>query len=127
MFLCCNPHQAIKWVRASGYEQSITRNISVRVTETTAISVKLNVGSVSEQVSVSANEELVNTTNATLGAVVGTRVLTSLPLATRNVFDLAATDAEDYGRILLLRQQPLLRAVTRSMWEDKERPTTTTG
>ncbi len=83
-------------VENPGFNRATSTNISVKVTETTVLNVKLEVGSVTEQVTVSGGAEQINTTNATLGEVVGTRVITSLPLPTRNVFDLAATDAGVY-------------------------------
>lgn len=87
-------------VEAPGFSRFTSTNLSVRVTETTVLNVKLKVGSVTEQVTVSGGAQQVNTTNSTLGEVVGTRVLTALPLPTRNVFDLAATDAGVYANLV---------------------------
>ncbi|MDW5266062.1 MULTISPECIES: TonB-dependent receptor [Acidobacteriaceae] len=83
-------------IETSGFSRYTATNLSVRVTENTVLNIKLQVGSVTEQVTVSGGAQQVNTTNATLGEVVGTRVITALPLPSRNVFDLAATDAGVY-------------------------------
>lgn len=80
-------------VSAAGFQNEVIGNLTVRVTETTVANVKLQVGTSSETVSVRADTQAVQTTNATLGGVVPSEVIVELPLATRSVFDLLGTDA----------------------------------
>jgi hypothetical protein len=68
-------------------------DITVRVTEITVANAKLQVGTAAEQVTVQSDARAIQTTNATLGGVMNAEVLVALPLATRSVFDLLATDA----------------------------------
>lgn len=80
-------------VEAPGFSRVQIDSLSARVTETTVANVRLALGTVSEEVKVSATTDVVDTTSSTLGTVVNSRVITALPLPTRNVFDLLATDA----------------------------------
>jgi hypothetical protein len=83
-------------VEQAGFEHAVLTDLTVRVTETTVANVKLTVGAVTQEVIVSGAEENINTTNATLGGVIGSTVITALPLPTRNVLDLMGTDAGVY-------------------------------
>jgi hypothetical protein len=80
-------------VEAPGFGRVQLDAVTVRVTETTVANVRLQLGKVTEEVKVSAATESGDTTSAALGSVVSARVITALPLPTRNVFDLLATDA----------------------------------
>jgi len=76
-----------------GFSRVQVDGITVRVTETTQTNVHLQLGKVSEEVQVNAASDVVDITSSTLGTVVSSRVITALPLPTRNVFDLLGTDA----------------------------------
>lgn len=80
-------------VEANGFRMAVLPNLTVRVTETTVASARLELGTTTETVEVAATAQQVQTTSPTLGGVMTTQVITSLPLPTRNVFDLLATDA----------------------------------
>ncbi|MGI8745520.1 MAG: carboxypeptidase regulatory-like domain-containing protein [Bryobacteraceae bacterium] len=80
-------------VEANGFQRVVLPDLIVRLTEITVANAKLPVGSATEQVVVTGDAQVVQTTSATLGAVVTSQVVTALPLPTRNVFDLLATDA----------------------------------
>ncbi len=86
-------------IHKEGFQEQKEDRLTVRVTETTVSNETLTLGSVNQEVVVTGSAQQVNTTDATLGDVVGTRVITSLPLPTRNVFDLAATDAGVYENL----------------------------
>jgi hypothetical protein len=83
-------------VEQSGFTHVLLTDLTVRVTETTVANAKLTVGQVSQEVTVRDGAEIVNTTSATLGGVVTSKVITALPLATRSVLDLMGTDAGVY-------------------------------
>lgn len=80
-------------VEHDGFERFTINAVTVSITETTTADANLVLGQVSQTVSVDANAEQIDTTSATLGGVVGERVITSLPLSTRNVLDIFGTDA----------------------------------
>jgi hypothetical protein len=80
-------------VAVAGFQKKVVKEIVVRVTESTLANVQLVVGNINQEVVVTGEAQPVNTMNAGLGGVLGSQVVTALPLPTRNVFDLLATDA----------------------------------
>jgi hypothetical protein len=71
-------------VNKSGFAEAKAANIEVRITETTAVTISLKPGSVTEKVEISATITTVETTNATTGQSIGTATVRELPLATQN-------------------------------------------
>src|SRR5258708_4447033 len=71
-------------VSKPGFKLSSFPNITVNVTETQSLNVRLDVGAVSEQVTVASDAELLQTTSAALGRVTDERMVVELPLSTRN-------------------------------------------
>ncbi|MGH9716186.1 MAG: carboxypeptidase regulatory-like domain-containing protein [Candidatus Acidiferrales bacterium] len=69
---------------ATGFQTSEVSSVTVNVTEIPVLNRSLQVGSQSQKVTVEANAEAVQTQNATIGGVVGSHEITSLPLSTRN-------------------------------------------
>ncbi|HXQ26849.1 MAG TPA: carboxypeptidase regulatory-like domain-containing protein [Candidatus Acidoferrales bacterium] len=69
---------------ASGFKTSEVPSITVSVTETPVLNQKLEVGAQSEQVTVEATAETLHTENATVGTLVGSQTVNSLPLSSRN-------------------------------------------
>ncbi len=69
---------------ASGFKTSQVPSVTVSVTETPVLNQKLEVGAQSEQVTVESTAETVQTQNATVGALVGSKEVTDLPLSSRN-------------------------------------------
>jgi hypothetical protein len=80
-------------IQADGFKEQVLKDLSVRITENTVANARLSIGEASQHVEVSGDAEPIATTSATLGGTVGTRVITSLPLPTRNVLDILGTDA----------------------------------
>jgi hypothetical protein len=81
-------------VEAQGFKRSELREIIIEVATPAKVNVALEVGSVSETVSVSSEaQEVINTTSPTLSAVVTTRQVNDLPLPTRNPLDLVRLQA----------------------------------
>src|SRR5260370_18677523 len=71
-------------VSKPGFKLSSYPNITVNVTETQTLNVRLEVGAVSEQVTVASDAELLQTTSAALGRVTDERMVVELPLPTQN-------------------------------------------
>jgi hypothetical protein len=69
---------------ATGFKKSDVDGVKVNVTETPVVDKSLEVGAQTEQVTVEANIETVQTASSTLGTVVGERSVAGLPLTTRN-------------------------------------------
>src|SRR3974390_1464247 len=71
-------------VEASGFRRFEQKGIEVRADQAATVSVKLEIGSTTETVSVNANAELIETRSSTLSKVVETQSVAELPLNGRN-------------------------------------------
>jgi len=69
---------------AQGFKTADVSSIAVNVTETPVLNHALEIGSQAQQVTVQANAETVQTQNATVGQLIGSREMTALPLSSRN-------------------------------------------
>src|SRR5258708_2535211 len=78
---------------ASGFKTTDVSRVTVAVTETPVLDEKLDVGAQADQVTVEANAEAIQTTNAALGTVIGGSQVTALPLASRNYTNVLALSA----------------------------------
>ncbi|MBI4484639.1 MAG: carboxypeptidase regulatory-like domain-containing protein, partial [Acidobacteria bacterium] len=77
-------------VRAAldGFRTAVRSGVTLAVTQEAVVNFTLEVGQLSETVSVTAEAPLVNTTSASLGALVDARAVAELPLNGRNYIDL---------------------------------------
>ena len=82
--LALNPDVHEAQGRLSGFRTTVRGGIEVVVNGTARVIPKLQVGSVTEQVTVEATAPLVETTNATLGVVIDQQKVVDLPLNGRN-------------------------------------------
>ena len=78
---------------AAGFETVEVPAAKVKVTETAVLNAPLQVGAQSQEVTVQANVETVQTATSALGTVVNTETVTQLPLNTRNYTNLLAMSA----------------------------------
>ncbi len=78
---------------ASGFKTSEVSSVTVNVTETPVLDRTLEVGAQSEQVTVEATAELLQTSSSTLGTTVGGNTVTALPLSSRNYTQILALSA----------------------------------
>ncbi len=69
---------------ATGFKTAEVGSVPIAVTETPVLSRTLEVGAQSEQVTVEATAETLQTATSTLGTTVESRTVTSLPLSNRN-------------------------------------------
>src|SRR5271166_6412374 len=65
-------------IAAQGFRKEVLGDLTVRVTEITVANAKLQLGATTEEISVRADAQSVQTTSATLGAVVTSRIASSL-------------------------------------------------
>jgi len=77
-------------VELSGFQRYVRDQIVVNVQSTPRIEVTLQLGSLQETVSVTGQAPLLQTENASVGTVVGSRAVQELPLNGRNVLNLVA-------------------------------------
>lgn len=71
-------------VTKAGFKKSVKEGLPVNVTETTKLDVELELGTVQEQVNITAQAESLQTETTALGRVTGREVVSNLPLVTRN-------------------------------------------
>ena len=78
---------------AAGFKTAEVSAVVVNVTETPVLDRLLEVGAQSEQVTVEAQTETLQTATSTLGNTVGSRTVTALPLSSRNYTQILALAA----------------------------------
>jgi Carboxypeptidase regulatory-like domain len=78
---------------AGGFETSEVSSVELNVTETPVLNRSLTVGSQSQQVTVKAETEAIQTASSALGTVVSSQSVTDIPLSTRNYLNLIAMSA----------------------------------
>jgi hypothetical protein len=80
-------------VEARGFSKAIVRDIVVSVSSAAQITVVVEVGSPNEIVTVTAAQEVINSSSPTLTNVINTKQVVDLPLGGRNPVDLAGLQA----------------------------------
>ncbi|HUO14254.1 MAG TPA: carboxypeptidase-like regulatory domain-containing protein, partial [Verrucomicrobiae bacterium] len=94
-------------VTKPGFKNSNYQNITVTVTETQNLNVKLEVGSITQTVDVTGAAEQLQTDSSSLGRVADSQIVESMPLVTRNYTQIIAlspgvaadvTNAGELGR-----------------------------
>jgi hypothetical protein len=76
-------------VSAPGFAEAVLRNANLEPNRVIRLDVALNVGATTEEVTVTASQELLDRDTPTLGTTVEARRVQGLPLNGRNVLDLA--------------------------------------
>jgi hypothetical protein len=99
-FLLLRPGAHTLTAESSGFQRLVRENVTVRTTEVTRVNLSLEVGMVTETVTVTAETPLLQSEQATLGHVVEERTITSIPLATRNFTQILGTSPGVVGSIM---------------------------
>jgi len=76
-------------VEAPGFKRAVRTGIVLQINETAVLNVTLELGAVTEEVSVTADAPLLETTQATQGQVIENKRIVDLPLNGRNYIQLA--------------------------------------
>lgn len=76
-------------VEATNFKKALATDLVVEVGKPSRTTIVLEVGSVTEQVTITATQDIVNSSSPTLTSVINTRQVQDLPLPTRNPLDLA--------------------------------------
>ncbi|MGB8009895.1 MAG: TonB-dependent receptor [Terriglobales bacterium] len=92
-FISLNPGIYVVTANQKGFESVAKSNVSVTVDQVTTVNIALQVGSVTETVTVSETSSLVDTSNSTVGQLIDSAAIDRVPLLTRNVFDLVQLSA----------------------------------
>jgi Carboxypeptidase regulatory-like domain/TonB dependent receptor len=74
--------------KQTGFKTAVRPKISLQIQQTVAVDFTLEVGALTDQVTVTAETPVLETTSTTLGKVVDNRRILELPLNTRNVYSL---------------------------------------
>jgi hypothetical protein len=72
----------------SGFRRAVRTGVNLQIQQTAVVDFALELGAVTEQVEVTAQAPVLETTSTTLGKVVDNRRILELPLNTRNVYSL---------------------------------------
>jgi hypothetical protein len=81
-------------VEGQGFKRTVAPKIIVQVSQTTNVTINLELGSVSETVTVTSGvQEIINTTSPTLTSIINTKQVVDLPLGDRNPINLAGLQA----------------------------------
>jgi hypothetical protein len=96
----------LEFVRA-GFKKSVKTGLRVNVTETSRLDLELELGTVQEQVNITAEAQLLQTESAALGRVTDRQLVSDLPLVSRNYTQIvtlspgvsaSVTNATELGR-----------------------------
>jgi hypothetical protein len=74
-------------VTLQGFKTSVTNNVVLTSTQGANIKATLEVGGVTELVTVSSTSEIIQTQSTTISSTIGTNQITKLPLASRSAMD----------------------------------------
>jgi len=80
-------------VEAAGFRRAVARDILVSVGSTAEVNIPLEIGPAGETVTVTAGQEVINSSSPNLTNVINTRQVVDLPLGGRNPVDLAGLQA----------------------------------
>jgi hypothetical protein len=84
---------------AAGFKTAEVSSFTVNVTETPVLDRAMEVGAQTEQVTVEANQEILQTSESTLGRVVDGATISNQPLATRNYTSIMGLEAGATGGV----------------------------
>ena len=74
----------------AGFQAGVVQGITLSIVQASIVNITLRVGAITEQVVVTAEGSLVNTSSASVGALVDNQTITDLPLNGRDFLQLAA-------------------------------------
>lgn len=80
-------------VDAKNFKRAVSRDIVVSVASATQVTIPLEIGLAGETVTVSASQDVINTSSPTLTNVINTKQIVDLPLGGRNPVELAGLQA----------------------------------
>src|SRR5215469_11257642 len=92
-FISLNPGEYRVTASAPGFASVARDNVTVEVDQATQVNIALQVGTVSEVVTVKAAVSLVEPSNSTVGSLITAATIDRVPLVSRNIYDLVQLSA----------------------------------
>src|ERR1700679_3502340 len=92
-FISLNPGEYQVTASHAGFASIALSKVMVNVDQVTEANIKLQVGAAAETVTVTDTSDLVETSNSTVGLLIGADTIDRVPLLYRNVYDLAQLSA----------------------------------
>ena len=92
-FISLNPGTYEVTASSQGFESVARDHVTVSVDQTTTLNIALQVGKVTDTVTVSESVDLVDTSNSTVGQLISAETIDRVPLFNRNVYDLVQLSA----------------------------------
>ena len=92
-FVSLNPGVYQVTATQTGFKTVTLEKITVSVDQVTQVNITLQVGAISETVTVTEGAELVEPSNSTVGSLIPAEAIDRVPLVSRNVFDLIQLSA----------------------------------
>jgi len=90
-------HYSVSAERA-GFRRYVLEQFNIATQQKAALDIALEVGAVTESVTVTGNAQIIDTSTATLSGVVENKRIVDLPLNGRNIYSLAALTPGVFGR-----------------------------
>jgi hypothetical protein len=92
-FVSVTPGVYLVTATRRGFESIAQDNVAVSVDQTSVVNIALQVGNVTEVVTVTGSSDLVDSSNSTVGQLISAETIDRVPLLTRNVYDLVQLSA----------------------------------
>ncbi len=92
-FISLNPGVYQVTVSQTGFKNTAKDKVTVTVDQVTTVNITLQVGAISETVTVTQGTELVEPSNSTVGQLIDSATMDRVPLLYRNVYDLVQLSA----------------------------------
>ncbi|HXW91432.1 MAG TPA: carboxypeptidase-like regulatory domain-containing protein [Terriglobales bacterium] len=92
-FISLNPGVYRVTASQTGFRSFVRDNVNVNVDAVTAANITLEVGAVTETVTVSGTASLIEASNSTVGSLISSETIDRVPLLYRNVYDLVQLSA----------------------------------
>lgn len=80
-------------IESPGFRKTVLADLTVQITKVTVADVKMELGPVTSELVITDSMQNVETTNASTGDVIGSSLVKTIPLATRNFLDLTSLQA----------------------------------
>jgi len=92
-FVSLNPGTYEVTASREGFESVARDHVTVSVDQATTLNIALQVGKVSDTVTVTSSTDLIDTSNSTVGQLISAETIDRVPLVNRNVYDLVQLSA----------------------------------
>ncbi len=92
-FVSLSPGTYEVTVSQQGFSSVAQENVTVSVDQVSTVNISLQVGSISNTVTVTETTDLTDTSNSTVGQLISSATIDRVPLLTRNVYDLVQLSA----------------------------------